>query len=87
MLKFLLCSPRVQLHYQQEAPELNAQPICFPTTAGLLDRKQVQHNFCLLENLAKKLNTVTEAAVGNVTCIHWSTLQSGYLREAEKNQH
>uniref|UniRef100_A0A668AZE7 Interferon regulatory factor 7 n=1 Tax=Myripristis murdjan TaxID=586833 RepID=A0A668AZE7_9TELE len=55
MLKFSLRSPRVQLHYQQEAPELNAQPICFPTTAGLLDRKQIEYTERILNSIQRGL--------------------------------
>lgn len=40
MLKTRVSTPRLQLHYH-EAPELEAHHICFPSTEGLLDRKQV----------------------------------------------
>lgn len=41
MLKTTVRTGRLQLHYQREAPELNAYPLCFPSTNGLLDHKQV----------------------------------------------
>ena len=42
MLKTTFTTARLQLHYQHEDPELNAQQICFPSTDGLLDHKQVK---------------------------------------------
>lgn len=42
MLKTRVSCPRVQLHYGQVAPELQAQPLCFPSTNTLLDHKQVR---------------------------------------------
>lgn len=42
MLKTTVRAPRLQLHYHNEVPELQAHHhICFPPTDGLLDRKQV----------------------------------------------
>ena len=46
MLKTTFTTNRLQLHYQHEAPELNAQHLCFPSTEGLLDHKQVHE--CIL---------------------------------------
>ena len=43
MLKTTLHAPSLQLHYHHEAPDLKAhQHICFPSTDGLLDHKQVR---------------------------------------------
>lgn len=41
MLKTQVSGPRVQLHYQCNALEPNTQPLCFPSTDGLPDLKQV----------------------------------------------
>lgn len=42
MLKTTVTARRLQLHYHHEAPELRADHhICFPSTDGLLDHKQV----------------------------------------------
>lgn len=42
MLKTVVTAPRLQLHYCHQAPELKAHHhICFPSTDGLLDHKQV----------------------------------------------
>lgn len=42
MLKATVFAPSLQLHYHHEAPELKAHHhICFPSTDGLLDHKQV----------------------------------------------
>ncbi len=55
MLKTTLTTARLQLHYQHEAPELNAHPLCFPSTDGLLDHKQV-HDYIPLDILRGKKN-------------------------------
>lgn len=41
MLKMTLNTASLQLHYHHPAPELKAHQLCFPTTEGLLDHKQV----------------------------------------------
>ena len=41
MLKTQVSGPMVQLHYQCDVPEPNAQTLCVPSTDGLLDHKQV----------------------------------------------
>lgn len=41
MLKVTVSTQRLLLHYQHESPELNAHHLCFPSTDGLLDHKQV----------------------------------------------
>nr|XP_046250879.1 interferon regulatory factor 7 [Scatophagus argus] len=55
MFKITVNAPRVQLHYQHEAPELNAYHICFPSTAGLLDHKQIDYTNRILKSIQKGL--------------------------------
>lgn len=55
MLKTRLSSPRLQLHYLQEAPELSAHPICFPPTEGLLDHKQIEYTNRILSSIQRGL--------------------------------
>lgn len=45
----------VQLHYQQEMCDLNGQALCFPSTEGLLDHKQIMYTKRLLESIQKGL--------------------------------
>lgn len=58
MLKTTLSTPRLQLHYHHGALELNAHHLCFPSTDGLLDHKQVNHyinwTFCVTSEKKKK---------------------------------
>ncbi|XP_026222283.1 interferon regulatory factor 7 [Anabas testudineus] len=55
MLKITVKAGRLQLHYQHEAPELNAYPICFPSTDGLLDHKQILFTNRILSSIQKGL--------------------------------
>ncbi|XP_071375153.1 interferon regulatory factor 7 isoform X2 [Centroberyx affinis] len=55
MLKTQLSSARLQLHYQQEAPELSAHSLCFPTTDGLLDHKQIDYTNRILHSIQRGL--------------------------------
>ncbi|KAM3869985.1 interferon regulatory factor 7 [Diretmus argenteus] len=55
MLKTQLSSPRLQLHYLHEAPELNAHHLCFPTTDGLLDHKQIEYTNLILNSIQRGL--------------------------------
>ncbi|KAF7659256.1 hypothetical protein LDENG_00001200 [Lucifuga dentata] len=55
MLKNRWCSPRFQLHYQQEAPELNALHLCFPATNDLLDHKQIDYTNRILNSIQRGL--------------------------------
>ncbi|XP_068595123.1 interferon regulatory factor 7 [Brachionichthys hirsutus] len=54
MLKTRVRAPRLQLHYQ-EAPDLEAHPICFPSTDGLLDRKQIDFTNRILNSIQRGL--------------------------------
>lgn len=45
----------VQLHYQQEMCDLNGQAVCFPSTEGLLDQKQIMYTKHLLQSIQKGL--------------------------------
>nr|AVC70704.1 interferon regulatory factor 7 [Siniperca chuatsi] len=55
MLKTTLHTARLQLHYLLEAPELSAHHICFPSTDGLLDHKQVDFTNRVLNSIQKGL--------------------------------
>ncbi|XP_075996740.1 interferon regulatory factor 7 [Genypterus blacodes] len=55
MLKTRMHTQRLQLHYQQEAPELNAHNLCFPATEGLLDHKQIDYTKRLLDSIQRGL--------------------------------
>lgn len=46
---------RLQLHYQHEAPELNADRLCFPSTDDLLDHKQIEYTNRILSNIQRGL--------------------------------
>ncbi|XP_029289731.1 interferon regulatory factor 7 [Cottoperca gobio] len=55
MLKTTLATALLQLHYHQEAPELNAHHLCFPSTECLLDQKQVEYTNCILSSIQRGL--------------------------------
>ncbi|XP_041650496.1 interferon regulatory factor 7 isoform X2 [Cheilinus undulatus] len=55
MLKTTLHTPRLQLHYHQEAPEFNVYNLCFPSTEGLLDQKQVEYTNRILNSIQRGL--------------------------------
>ncbi|XP_028264353.1 interferon regulatory factor 7 [Parambassis ranga] len=55
MLKLTLSANRLQLHYHHEAPEFNAYHICFPSTEGLLDHKQIDYTNRILSSIQKGL--------------------------------
>ncbi|XP_061078284.1 interferon regulatory factor 7 isoform X1 [Conger conger] len=55
VLKTTLTSPRVQLHYLQEEPALQAVPVCFPNTEGLLDHKQIEYTQRILASVQRGL--------------------------------
>nr|UNH56804.1 interferon regulatory factor 7 [Mastacembelus armatus] len=55
MLKLTITTCRLQLHYQNEDPELNAHYLCFPSTDGLLDQKQINYTNRLLNTIQKGL--------------------------------
>ncbi|KAA8590474.1 hypothetical protein FQN60_014408, partial [Etheostoma spectabile] len=55
MLKMTLSTALLQLHYQQEAPEFNAHQLCFPSTDGLLDHKQIEFTNRILNSIQRGL--------------------------------
>uniref|UniRef100_A0A8C8MIU7 IRF tryptophan pentad repeat domain-containing protein n=1 Tax=Oncorhynchus tshawytscha TaxID=74940 RepID=A0A8C8MIU7_ONCTS len=55
MLKTQVSGPMVQLHYQCDVPEPNAQTLCFPSTDGLLDHKQIEYTNCILGSVQRGL--------------------------------
>ncbi|XP_034542516.1 interferon regulatory factor 7 [Notolabrus celidotus] len=54
MLKVTFNTARLQLHYHM-VPELNAQHLCFPSTEGLLDQKQVEYTNRILNSIQRGL--------------------------------
>lgn len=46
---------RLQLHYNHPVPGLNAHTLCFPSTEGLLDHKQIDYTNRILNNIQKGL--------------------------------
>ncbi|XP_070686312.1 interferon regulatory factor 7 isoform X2 [Pempheris klunzingeri] len=55
VLKTMLSTARLQLHYHHEAPEFNAHHLCFPSTDGLLDHKQIDYTDRILKSIQKGL--------------------------------
>ncbi|XP_038856537.1 interferon regulatory factor 3-like [Salvelinus namaycush] len=55
MRKTQVSGPRVQLHYQCNALEPNTQPLCFPSTYGLPDHKQIEYTNCILGSVQRGL--------------------------------
>lgn len=55
MLKTQVSSPRLQLHYQCQQPELQAHMLSFPETLGLLDHKQVEYTNRILSSIQRGL--------------------------------
>ncbi|XP_039988346.1 interferon regulatory factor 7 [Xiphias gladius] len=55
MLKTTSTAARLQLHYQHEDPELNAYHLCFPSTDGLLDHKQIDYTNRILNSIQRGL--------------------------------
>ncbi|XP_064807760.1 interferon regulatory factor 7-like [Oncorhynchus masou masou] len=55
MRKTQVSGPRVQLHYQCNALEPNTQPLCFPSTDGLPDHKQIEYTNCILGSVQRGL--------------------------------
>ncbi|XP_028306637.1 interferon regulatory factor 7 isoform X2 [Gouania willdenowi] len=53
MLKRTLNSSFLQLHYQYEDAILNAYHLCFPSTEGLLDQKQIKLTNTILESIQR----------------------------------
>ncbi|XP_012708720.2 interferon regulatory factor 7 isoform X1 [Fundulus heteroclitus] len=55
MLKTTLNTNRLQLHYQSEEPDFNSFHLCFPSTEGLLDRKQIDYTNRILNSIQRGL--------------------------------
>ncbi|KAK2918039.1 interferon regulatory factor 7 isoform X2 [Channa argus] len=55
MLNVRVTTGRLQLHYQHEVPGLNAHHLCFPSTGGLLDHKQIDYTNRILNSIQKGL--------------------------------
>ncbi|XP_041965592.1 interferon regulatory factor 7 [Alosa sapidissima] len=51
VLKTRVSAPVVQLHHQHEIGNLSGQAVCFPSTEGLLDHKQIMYTNRLLESI------------------------------------
>ncbi|XP_034071817.1 interferon regulatory factor 7 [Gymnodraco acuticeps] len=55
MLKTTFSTELLQLHYHHEVPEFNAHRLCFPSTDGLLDQKQVEYTNRILNSIQRGL--------------------------------
>ncbi|XP_076861853.1 interferon regulatory factor 7 [Brachyhypopomus gauderio] len=55
VLKQRCLAPCVQLHYQCDMSELRGESIPFPSTAGLVDHKQIQYTKCILDSIRRGL--------------------------------
>ncbi|KAM9807797.1 interferon regulatory factor 7 [Neosynchiropus ocellatus] len=55
MEKFTFNAARVQLHYDNEAPELNVVSLCFPNTDRLVDRTQIDFTKQILNSIQRGL--------------------------------
>ncbi|XP_043979459.1 interferon regulatory factor 7 isoform X1 [Gambusia affinis] len=55
MLKAMLHTNRLQLHYHSEDPKFNASYLCFPSTEGLLDHKQIEYTNRILSSIQRGL--------------------------------
>ncbi|XP_077451956.1 interferon regulatory factor 7 isoform X2 [Stigmatopora argus] len=55
MLKTILNTARLQLHYLQQATENNIHSLCFPTTENLLDHKQIEYTNRILNSIQRGL--------------------------------
>ncbi|XP_045894462.1 interferon regulatory factor 7 isoform X2 [Micropterus dolomieu] len=55
MLKGTFHTARLQLHYLHEAPELNTNHLCFPSTDDLLDHKQIEFTNRILNSIQRGL--------------------------------
>ncbi|XP_015231204.1 PREDICTED: interferon regulatory factor 7 isoform X1 [Cyprinodon variegatus] len=55
MLKTTVHANRLQLHYHSEEPQFNAYAICFPSTEGLLDHKQIDYTNRILNSIQRGL--------------------------------
>uniref|UniRef100_A0A8C1RNB5 Interferon regulatory factor 7 n=1 Tax=Cyprinus carpio TaxID=7962 RepID=A0A8C1RNB5_CYPCA len=53
VLKTRLCSPLVQFHYQCNPSELRGETICFPSTEGLIDQRQIQLTERILDKIQR----------------------------------
>ncbi|XP_061678086.1 interferon regulatory factor 7 [Syngnathoides biaculeatus] len=55
MLKTIVNTARLQLHYLQQAFQNNSYSLCFPTTEGLLDHKQIKYTNRILNSIQRGL--------------------------------
>ncbi|XP_017278465.1 interferon regulatory factor 7 isoform X2 [Kryptolebias marmoratus] len=60
MLKTTLQTKCLQLHYHSETPEFNAHHLCFPSTEGLLDHKQIEFTDRILNSIQRGLLLVVQ---------------------------
>ncbi|XP_019749849.1 interferon regulatory factor 7 isoform X2 [Hippocampus comes] len=85
MLKTIVNTDRLQLHYLQGPCENNSYPLCFPTTEGLLDHKQIEYTNRILNSIQRGLLLeVHESGIYGIrqdTChVFASTDKSGMAR-------
>ncbi|XP_043083477.1 interferon regulatory factor 7 [Puntigrus tetrazona] len=55
VFKTRLCSPLVQFHYQCDPTELRGEPVRFPSTEVLIDKKQIEFTKHILESIQRGL--------------------------------
>ncbi|KAK2842062.1 hypothetical protein Q5P01_012262 [Channa striata] len=55
MLNVRVSTNRLQLHYQHEVPGIQAHNLCFPSTDGLLDHKQIDYTNRILNSIQRGL--------------------------------
>ncbi|XP_005941819.1 interferon regulatory factor 7 [Haplochromis burtoni] len=55
MVKMTLNTPKLQLHYNSEALEYDTFKLCFPSTDGLLDHKQIEYTNRILNSIQRGL--------------------------------
>ncbi|KAM9754942.1 interferon regulatory factor 7 [Menidia menidia] len=55
VLKRTLTANLLQLHYNHEVPDFSGHKICFPTTADLLDHKQIEYTNRILNSIQRGL--------------------------------
>ncbi|XP_049578639.1 interferon regulatory factor 7 isoform X2 [Syngnathus scovelli] len=86
MLKTLVNTARLQLHYFQEACENNSYPLCFPTTEGLRDCKQIEYTNRILNSIQRGLLLeVHESGIYGIrqdTCRMFASIEKPSMAQA-----
>ncbi|XP_037110204.1 interferon regulatory factor 7 isoform X1 [Syngnathus acus] len=86
MLKTRVNTARLQLHYFQEACENNSYPLCFPTTEGLRDHKQIEYTNRILNSIQRGLLLeVHESGIYGIrqdTCRMFASIEKPSMAQA-----